>query len=76
MPLWWQIHERNQRVSPRTITVIYNTACARGFNHNAPIVKILPEYLADAPLSGRPRKQKAAEKAAKVDAEKAVKADA
>ncbi|EDU42785.1 predicted protein [Pyrenophora tritici-repentis Pt-1C-BFP] len=46
-------------ISPRTIDSIYSRACQRGFEPNGPTLKILPEYLEDAPRSGRPRKQEA-----------------
>ncbi|EMD90697.1 hypothetical protein COCC4DRAFT_186441 [Bipolaris maydis ATCC 48331] len=44
-------------ISPRTIDSIYGRACQRGFEPNAPTIKLLPEYLEDAPRAGRPRKQ-------------------
>ena len=43
-------------ISPRTIDSIYGRACQRGFEPNAPTIKLLPEYLEDAPRAGRPRK--------------------
>lgn len=46
-------------ISPRTIDSIYSRACQRGFKPNRPTLKILPEYLEDAPRSGRLRKQEA-----------------
>ena len=46
-------------ISPRTVDSIYSRACQRGFEPNGPTLKILPEYLEDAPRSGRPRKQEA-----------------
>lgn len=44
-------------ISPRTIDAIYGRACQRGFEPNGPTIKLLPEYLEDAPRAGRPRKQ-------------------
>ncbi|EOA92040.1 uncharacterized protein SETTUDRAFT_84538 [Exserohilum turcica Et28A] len=44
-------------ISPRTIDSIYGRACQRGFEPNARLIKILPQYLEDAPRAGRPRKQ-------------------
>ncbi|EOA82364.1 uncharacterized protein SETTUDRAFT_79772, partial [Exserohilum turcica Et28A] len=44
-------------ISPRTIDLIYGRACQRGFKPNARLIKILPQYLEDAPRAGRPRKQ-------------------
>ncbi|KAI0568700.1 hypothetical protein Alg130_11986, partial [Pyrenophora tritici-repentis] len=46
-------------ISPRTIDAIYGRACQRGFEPNAPMIKLLPEHLEDAPRTGRPRKQDA-----------------
>jgi transposase len=46
-------------ISPRTIDAIYGRACQRGFEPNARLIKLLPEYLEDAPRAGRPRKQEA-----------------
>ena len=46
-------------ISPRTIDHIYERACRRGFEPHAPTLKLLPEYLEDAPRTGRPRKKKA-----------------
>ncbi|USP76585.1 Transposase [Curvularia clavata] len=50
-------------ISPRTIDSIYGRACQRGFEPNAPTIKLLPEYLEDAPRTGRPRKQEAVHEA-------------
>lgn len=44
-------------ISPRTIDSIYSRACQRGFEPNAPAIKLLPIHLEDAPRAGRPRKQ-------------------
>ncbi|KAG9379198.1 hypothetical protein A1F94_009554 [Pyrenophora tritici-repentis] len=41
-------------ISPRTIDSIYGRACQRGFEPNSPTIKLLPEYLEDAPRAGRP----------------------
>ncbi|CAE7020550.1 Transposase [Pyrenophora teres f. teres] len=46
-------------ISPRTIDAIYGRACQRGFEPNAPMIKLLPEHLEDASRTGRPRKQDA-----------------
>ncbi|KAI1512890.1 Tc1 [Pyrenophora tritici-repentis] len=46
-------------ISPRTIDSIYGRACQRGFEPNSPTIKLLPEYLEDAPRAGRPHKQEA-----------------
>ncbi|EDU51052.1 hypothetical protein PtrM4_151580 [Pyrenophora tritici-repentis] len=46
-------------ISPRTIDSIYGRACQRGFEPNSPTIKLLPEYLEDAPRAGRPSKQEA-----------------
>ncbi|KAK1909714.1 hypothetical protein P3342_007886 [Pyrenophora teres f. teres] len=46
-------------ISPRTIDAIYGKACQRGFEPNARLIKLLLEYLEDAPRAGRPRKQEA-----------------
>ncbi|KAG9388943.1 hypothetical protein A1F94_001836 [Pyrenophora tritici-repentis] len=51
-------------ISPRTIDAIYGRACQRGFEPNAPMIKLLSEHLEDAPRAGRPRKQEAVHKAA------------
>lgn len=50
-------------VPQRTIDAIYRRACQRGFDPNAPMIKILPEYLEDAPRAGRPRKREAVQEA-------------
>jgi hypothetical protein len=50
-------------ISPRTIDAIYGRACQRGFEPNGPTIKLLPEYLEDAPRIGRPRKQEAIQEA-------------
>ncbi|EUC47272.1 hypothetical protein COCMIDRAFT_3691 [Bipolaris oryzae ATCC 44560] len=50
-------------VPQRTINEIYRRACQRGFDPNAPLIKILPEYLEDAPRAGRPRKREAVQEA-------------
>jgi hypothetical protein len=46
-------------ISPRTINAIYGRACQRGFEPNAPMIKLLPEHLEDAPRTSCPRKQDA-----------------
>ncbi|KAI1678360.1 Tc1 [Pyrenophora tritici-repentis] len=51
-------------IPPRTINAIYARACQRGFEPNAPTIKLLPEYLEEAPRTGRPRKQEAIQEAA------------
>ena len=51
-------------ISPRTIDAIYGRACQRGFEPNAPMIKLLSEHLKDAPRAGRPRKQEAVHEAA------------
>ncbi|EMD88011.1 hypothetical protein COCC4DRAFT_200398 [Bipolaris maydis ATCC 48331] len=50
-------------IPQRTINEIYRRACRRGFDPNASIIKILPEYLEDAPRAGRPRKREAVQEA-------------
>lgn len=50
-------------IPQRTINEIYRRACQRGFDPNASVIKILPEYLEDAPRAGRPRKREAVQEA-------------
>ncbi|KAI1560280.1 hypothetical protein PtrEW13061_012300, partial [Pyrenophora tritici-repentis] len=48
----------------RLIVAESGRACQRGFEPNGDMIKILPEYLEDAPRTGRPRKQEAIQEAA------------
>jgi transposase len=44
-------------ISPRTVNKIYARAIERGFDPNHKPFSLKPEYVEDAPRSGRPSKQ-------------------